>query len=116
MVRALRVMTVERGVDPRGSRCSRSAARAACTRAAIADELGMTRILCPRATGVLSALGLAAADRRVDVQRTVLPGGELPTRRSPETGELAEGRASSSARGGRGARDADCATAGRRSS
>ena len=32
----------------------------------------MTRILVPRASGVLSALGLAAADRRADAQRTVL--------------------------------------------
>ena len=30
----------------------------------------MTRILVPRASGVLSALGLAAADRRADAQRT----------------------------------------------
>jgi N-methylhydantoinase A/oxoprolinase/acetone carboxylase beta subunit len=32
----------------------------------------MTRLLVPRASGVLSALGLAAADRRADAQRTVL--------------------------------------------
>jgi N-methylhydantoinase A/oxoprolinase/acetone carboxylase beta subunit len=32
----------------------------------------MTRVLVPRASGVLSALGLAAADQRVDVQRSVL--------------------------------------------
>jgi N-methylhydantoinase A/oxoprolinase/acetone carboxylase beta subunit len=36
----------------------------------------MTRILVPRASGVLSALGLAAADRRADAQRTVLGDGD----------------------------------------
>jgi N-methylhydantoinase A len=34
---------------------------------ALAEELGITRILCPRACGVLSALGLAAAAPRRDV-------------------------------------------------
>jgi N-methylhydantoinase A len=36
----------------------------------------MTTILCPRASGVLSALGLAAADRRASEQRTVLLAGD----------------------------------------
>ena len=74
MVRALRVMTVERGVDPRELRAARLRRRGRrCTPRAIADELGMrARSSCPRASGVLSALGLAAADRRRDVQRTVL--------------------------------------------
>jgi N-methylhydantoinase A/oxoprolinase/acetone carboxylase beta subunit len=44
--------------------------------AAIAEELGMRRILVPAAGGVLSALGLAAAERRAHVQRTVLLRGE----------------------------------------
>jgi N-methylhydantoinase A len=39
--------------------------------AAIADELGIARIVCPRASGVLSALGLLASDRRRDTARTV---------------------------------------------
>src|SRR5439155_24558204 len=46
--------------------------------AEMADELGIARILIPPASGVLSALGLAAADRRTQVQRTLmLRGGEL---------------------------------------
>ena len=40
--------------------------------AAIAEELGIERILCPRAGGVLSALGLCASDRRRDTARTVM--------------------------------------------
>jgi N-methylhydantoinase A len=72
MVRALRVMTVERGVDPRGFALLAFGGAGGLHACAIADELGMSRVLMPRAGGVLSALGLAAADRRVDVQRTVL--------------------------------------------
>jgi N-methylhydantoinase A/oxoprolinase/acetone carboxylase beta subunit len=72
MVRALRVMTVERGVDPRGFALLAFGGAGPLHAAAIADELGMTKILVPRASGVLSALGLAAADRRADAQRTVL--------------------------------------------
>jgi N-methylhydantoinase A len=44
--------------------------------AALADELGMRRLLCPRASGVLSALGLIASDRRRDTARTVMLAGD----------------------------------------
>lgn len=71
MVRALRVMTVERGVDPRGFALLAFGGAGPLHAAAIADELGISRILVPRASGVLSALGLAAADRRVTRQRSV---------------------------------------------
>jgi N-methylhydantoinase A len=46
---------------------------------AMADELGIRRVLCPRASGVLCALGLAAAAPRHDVSRTVLLRGEQLT-------------------------------------
>jgi N-methylhydantoinase A/oxoprolinase/acetone carboxylase beta subunit len=72
MVRALRVMTVERGIDPRRFALLAFGGAGPLHAAAIAEELGMTKILVPRACGVLSALGLAAADRRADAQRTVL--------------------------------------------
>ena len=71
MVRALRVMTVERGLDPRGFALLAFGGAGPLHAAAIAEELGVTRILVPRASGVLSALGLAAADRRVTRQRSV---------------------------------------------
>jgi len=74
MVRALRVMTVERGIDPRRFALLAFGGAGPLHAAAIAEELGMTKILVPRASGVLSALGLAAADRRADAQRTVLGG------------------------------------------
>ena len=71
MVRALRVMTVQRGLDPRASRCWPSAAPARCTPPRSPTSSGSTRILVPPAGGVLSALGLAAADRRARGQRTL---------------------------------------------
>jgi N-methylhydantoinase A len=78
MVRALRVVTVERGIDPRGFALLPFGGAGPMHAAAIAAELGMETILCPRASGVLSALGLCASDRRRDTARTVmLSGGEL---------------------------------------
>ncbi len=76
MIRALRVVTVERGVDPRRFALMPFGGAGPMHAAALADELGMDRILCPRASGVLSALGLIASERRRDTARTVLLSGE----------------------------------------
>jgi N-methylhydantoinase A len=82
MVRALRVVTVERGVDPRSFALMPFGGAGPMHAAALATELGMRRILCPRASGVLSALGLIASERRRDTARTVmLRGGELTAQR-----------------------------------
>ncbi|MDQ2631238.1 MAG: hydantoinase/oxoprolinase family protein [Actinomycetota bacterium] len=82
MVRALRVVTVERGVDPRGYALLPFGGAGPMHAAAIAAELGIETILCPRAGGVLSALGLCASERRRDTARTVmLSGGELSAER-----------------------------------
>jgi N-methylhydantoinase A len=75
MVRALRVVTVERGVDPRGFALMPFGGAGPMHAAAIAAELGIATILCPRASGVLSALGLCASDRRRDTARTVMLSG-----------------------------------------
>jgi N-methylhydantoinase A len=75
MVRALRVVTVERGVDPRRFALLPFGGAGPMHAAAIAKELGVERILCPRAGGVLSALGLCASDRRRDTSRTVMLSG-----------------------------------------
>src|SRR3954470_7408945 len=76
MVRAMRVMTVERGVDPRDFALLAFGGAGPLHAAAIAEELGMRKILIPRASGVLSALGLAAADRRRAHARTVFLHGD----------------------------------------
>jgi N-methylhydantoinase A len=92
MVRALRVVTVERGVDPRRFALMPFGGAGPMHAAAIASELDIERILCPRASGVLSALGLIASDRRRDVARTVLlSGAELTSERiASEVEALAE--------------------------
>jgi N-methylhydantoinase A len=82
MIRALRVVTVERGVDPRGFALMPFGGAGPMHAAALADELEIGRILCPRASGVLSALGLIASDRRRDTARTMmLSGAELTAER-----------------------------------
>lgn len=79
MVRALRVVTVERGVDPRRFALLPFGGAGPMHAAAVAAELGVERILCPRAGGVLSALGLCASDRRRDTTRTVMLSGDALT-------------------------------------
>ena len=64
------------------SRCCRSAAPGRCTPRRSPPSWGSRRILCPRASGVLSALGLCASERRRDTARTVmLRGAELSAER-----------------------------------
>jgi N-methylhydantoinase A len=78
MLRALAVMTVERGIDPRGFALMPFGGAGPLHAVAMAAQLGIERVLCPRACGVLSALGLAAAAPRRDASRTVmLAGGSL---------------------------------------
>jgi len=72
MVQALRVMTVERGVDPRRFALLAFGGAGPLHAAAIADELEIETILVPHGGGVLSALGLAVADRRRDSAVSVL--------------------------------------------
>src|SRR5204863_148138 len=92
MARALRVVTVERGVDPRRFVLMPFGGAGPMHAAALAEELGIGRLLCPRASGVLSALGLIASERRRDTARTVtLSGGELTAARiAAEVAELRE--------------------------
>jgi N-methylhydantoinase A len=72
MVGALRVVTVERGIDPRGFALIAFGGAGPMHAAAIASELGIERVLCPRTGGVLSALGLTAGERRRDGSKTVM--------------------------------------------
>ncbi|HKH64907.1 MAG TPA: hydantoinase/oxoprolinase family protein [Solirubrobacterales bacterium] len=92
MVRALRVVTVERGIDPRRFALLPFGGAGPMHAAAIAEELGVETILCPRAGGVLSALGLCASERRRDTARTVmLSGSELTAERlSAEVAAMVE--------------------------
>ncbi len=92
MHRALGVMTIERGIDPRKFALMPFGGAGPLHAAAMAAELGITRVLCPRACGVLSALGLASAAPRRDASRTVMLSGETFTseRVGEERGALIE--------------------------
>ncbi len=72
MLRALRIVTVERGVDPRGYALVAFGGAGPMHAARLAEQLGVSRVSARRAAGLLSALGLATADRRRDVGRSVL--------------------------------------------
>jgi N-methylhydantoinase A len=72
MSRALRVISVERGLDPREFALVAFGGAGGLHACALAEELGMRTVLVPRAGGVLSALGLAISDVRRDFSRTHL--------------------------------------------
>jgi N-methylhydantoinase A len=80
MAQAVRVVTVERGIDPRGLALVAFGGAGPLHAAAIAEELGMERVVAPVAAGVLSALGLAVSERRRDLVESVLLSGETLTR------------------------------------
>jgi N-methylhydantoinase A len=92
MIRALRVVTVQRGINPRGYALLAFGGAGPLHAAQIAQELGIETIVCPRASGVLAALGLVVSPRRRDVQRSVLLTGSELTRDAIAalTGELGE--------------------------
>jgi N-methylhydantoinase A len=66
MIRALRVISVERGLDPRELTLVAFGGAGGLHACSLAEELEIGRTLVPRAAGVLSALGLAIADVRHD--------------------------------------------------
>jgi N-methylhydantoinase A len=82
MLRALRVVSVERGHDPREFALVAYGGAGPLHACALAEELGIETVLVPAAAGVLSALGLAASEERRDrvVSHVRLLGevGELP--------------------------------------
>jgi N-methylhydantoinase A len=82
MVRALRVVSVEQGLDPRDFALVAFGGAGPLHACALAEELGLTTVLVPAAAGVLSALGLVAADERRDAVRSYVSPlaatGELP--------------------------------------
>ena len=78
MLRALRVVSVERGHDPREFALVAYGGAGPLHACALAEELGMEAVLVPAAAGVLSALGLAAGEERRDrVVSHVRPLGEV---------------------------------------
>jgi N-methylhydantoinase A len=70
MLRALRLVSVERGHDPRELALVAFGGAGPLHACALADELEMQTVLVPDAAGVLSALGLVASDERRDRVRS----------------------------------------------
>jgi N-methylhydantoinase A len=82
MLRALRVVSVERGHDPREFALVAFGGAGPLHACALAEELGIDAVLVPEAAGVLSALGLVAGDERrdrvVSYVRPLAEAGDLP--------------------------------------
>src|SRR4051795_7165746 len=82
MLRALRVVSVERGHDPASFALVAFGGAGPLHACELAQELGVNTVLVPEVAGVLSALGLVAADERRDTVRSYLvplaDAGELP--------------------------------------
>jgi N-methylhydantoinase A len=82
MLRAIRVVSVERGHDPREFALVAFGGAGPLHACALAEELEITTVIVPEAAGVLSALGLAAGEERRDHVRSYLvplsEAGELP--------------------------------------
>ncbi|MDQ4106324.1 MAG: hydantoinase/oxoprolinase family protein [Actinomycetota bacterium] len=66
MVGALRVISVEKGLDPREFALVAFGGAGPLHACSLAEELNMNTVLVPKASGVLSALGLAVSDVRRD--------------------------------------------------
>lgn len=70
MANAVRVMSVARGQDPRGYALVAIGGAGPMHACALADEVGIPRIVVPRHPGVAAAYGLLATDIRHDLRRT----------------------------------------------
>jgi N-methylhydantoinase A len=70
MIGATRVITVQRGHDPRDFSLVVSGGAAAIHAVRMAQELRIPRVIVPLNAGVLSAVGLITADARYDVHRS----------------------------------------------
>lgn len=70
MVQALRVVSVEQGVDPAGLALVAFGGAGPLHACALADALSMEAVVVPARAGVFSAVGLLAAPRQRDVVRS----------------------------------------------
>ncbi len=78
MQRALRVISVERGYDPRDFTLVAFGGAGGLHAGALARALGMRSALVPRGASTLSALGMLSADVVKDYVQTVMLGGGIP--------------------------------------
>jgi N-methylhydantoinase A len=71
MAEALKIVSVRRGHDPRQFTLAAFGGAGPLHAAALADELGISEIVCPPIPGAFSALGLVGTDLKRDYVRTV---------------------------------------------
>jgi N-methylhydantoinase A len=71
MAEALKIVSLQRGHDPREFVLAAFGGAGPLHAAALADELGMAEILCPPIPGAFSALGLIGTELKRDYVRTV---------------------------------------------
>lgn len=77
MERAIRVISVERGFDPRDYVLVSFGGAGGVHACDLARGMGITRVLIPPSASTLSAYGMLAADVRVDAIQTIMRSGEL---------------------------------------
>jgi N-methylhydantoinase A len=93
MADGVRVATVRRGVDPRRFALLAFGGAAGLHVSAIAAELGIARVVVPRAASVLSAWGMLNTDLRVELTRSQTTGIELAALQAAYAAMEQEGRA-----------------------
>ena len=71
MAEALKIVSLQRGHDPRAFTLVAFGGAGPLHAAALAAELGVARVICPPIPGAFSALGLVGTDLRRDYVRTV---------------------------------------------
>jgi len=85
MAKVLRIVSVERGHDPRDFTLLAFGGGGPLHACAVAGEIGVARVVVPASPGVFSAYGLLAADVRVSAVRSlVVPADELAWKRARE--------------------------------
>ncbi|UMA66741.1 hydantoinase/oxoprolinase family protein (plasmid) [Roseivivax marinus] len=72
MAKAIRVISVQRGHDPRGYALMAFGGAGPLHAVRLAQELGMGRVVIPRTPGILCAMGLLLTDMRADFSTTRL--------------------------------------------
>ncbi len=72
MARAVRIVTVEKGLDPREYALIAYGGAGPMHAAELAEELGITRVIIPVYPGLFSALGLLLSDYQYEYKKSVL--------------------------------------------
>lgn len=72
MLRAINAITVARGIDPRDHALIAFGGAGPMHAAEVAEALGVGTVICPAASGVLSAWGIGVAGRRRDRSRSLV--------------------------------------------